>query len=319
MGREVTRSLVAGGAGFIGAHLCRALLRDGNEVLAVDNFYSGSRRAVGDLLDNNRFELLRHDVTFPLYVESDEIWNLACPASPVQYQRSPVQVTKASVVGSINLLGLAKRLRTPILLTSTSEIYGDPQEHPQKEDYWGHCNPIGRRSCYDEGKRCAETLFTDYRTHHGLDTRIVRLFNTYGPGMQPTDGRVVSSFVVAALQGEPLVIYGTGDQTRSFCYVDDMVDGLKKAMRTPFEGPINLGNPTEVSISELAEIVLKVTNSRSSISYGESLPDDPVRRCPDIGRAQEILAWAPSTDLDEGIECTAAWFEVHLGTVRRSL
>ncbi len=312
MGLQVSRSLVAGGAGFIGAHLCRSLLRDDHEVIAADNFYSGSRKAVAELVTDSGFELLRHDITFPLYVEVDQIWNLACPASPVQYQRSPIQVTKSSVIGSINLLGLAKRLKIPILLTSTSEIYGDPQEHPQVESYWGHCNPIGTRSCYDESKRCAETLFTDYRRQHGLDAKIVRLFNTYGPGMDPRDGRVVSSFVFAALRGAPLIVHGKGTQTRSFCYVDDIVSGLKKAMSTTFEGPINLGNPAELSIIELAELVVRVTNSRSEICFAEALPDDPVKRRPSIVRAKQILDWAPTIDLETGLQRTAMWLEKQL-------
>ncbi len=304
------RVLVTGGAGFIGSHLSERLLADGHEVLCVDNFYSTTKSNIEHLLDHPRFELLRHDVTFPLYVEVDQIYHLACPASPIHYQRDPVQTTKTSVHGSINMLGLAKRLRAPILLTSTSEVYGDPVVHPQTEDYWGNVNPIGPRSCYDEGKRCAETLFFDYRRQHDLSTKVVRLFNTFGPRMQPDDGRVVSNFIMQALAGEPLTVYGTGDQTRSFCYVDDTVEGLIAMMATPHEvtGPINLGNPHEITVRELAERVRELIDRDVGLQSMPLPTDDPLQRRPDISRARRVLGWEPSTSLDDGLARTVRWF-----------
>jgi len=304
------RILVTGGAGFIGSHLCRRLLAEGHDVLVVDNFYSSTRRNVVDLLDEPRFELMRHDVTFPLYVEVDQIFHLACPASPVFYQRDPVQTTKTCVHGSINMLGLAKRLGAPILLASTSEVYGDPASHPQPESYWGNVNPIGIRSCYDEGKRCAETLFFDYFRQHALPIKVARIFNTYGPSMLPNDGRVVSSFIVQALRGEPITVFGDGTQTRSFCYVDDMVDGLIRLMNSPREvtGPVNLGNPAEFSVRELADQVRALVGSDSPIDYRPLPSDDPVRRRPDISRAREILGWEPVTLLDDGLKRTVEYF-----------
>ncbi len=304
------RILVTGGSGFIGSHLCRRLLALGHDVLAVDNFYSSSRHNVVDLLQEPRFELMRHDVTFPLYVEIDKIYHLACPASPIYYQRDPVQTTKTCVHGSINMLGLAKRLGSGILLASTSEVYGDPAVHPQTEAYWGNVNPIGIRSCYDEGKRCAEALFFDYYRQHALPIKVARIFNTYGPNMLPNDGRVVSSFIVQALQGEPLTIFGDGSQTRSFCYVDDLVDGLIALMNTPGEvtGPINLGNPGEFTMLELAKKVLAAVGSDCPIEHRPLPADDPVRRQPDISRAIELLGWEPSVGLDEGLERTVEYF-----------
>jgi len=312
--------LVAGGAGFLGSHLCDALLRDGRDVICVDNFYTGTRKNVAHLRDSAAFELLRHDVTFPLYLECDAIYNLACPASPVHYQFDPVQTTKTSVHGSINLLGLARRVRVPILLASTSEVYGDPTVHPQQEDYWGNVNPIGPRSCYDEGKRCAETLFFDYRRQHSLEIKVARIFNTYGPRMHPADGRVVSSFVVQALRGEDLTIFGDGTQTRSFCYVDDLVDGLLRMMRSPrgFAGPVNLGNPHEVTMLELAETVLRLTDSRSQLVYKPLPEDDPHRRCPDVTRARETLGWEPRVGLEDGLRETIAYFRRSLDGVTSS-
>ena len=309
-GGRAQRILVTGGSGFIGSHLCRRLLTLGHDVLVVDNFYSSSRHNVVDLLDNPRFELIRHDVTFPLYVEVDQIYHLACPASPVYYQRDPVQTTKTCVHGSINLLGLAKRLGARILLASTSEVYGDPTVHPQVESYWGNVNPIGIRSCYDEGKRCAETLFFDYHRQHQLPIKVARIFNTYGPNMLANDGRVVSSFIVAALRGEPLTVFGDGSQTRSFCYIDDMVDGLIRLMNSPREvtGPVNLGNPGEFTMLELAKKVLVLTGSDGAIEHGPLPSDDPVRRKPDIGRARELLGWEPAVPLDEGLEKTVGYF-----------
>jgi UDP-glucuronate decarboxylase len=304
------RSLVTGGAGFIGSHLCQRLLEQGREVLAVDNFYSGQRRNVTAMLEDPSFELLRHDVTFPLYVEVDEIYHLACPASPIFYQRDPVQTTKTSVVGSINMLGLAKRTKARILLASTSEVYGDPDIHPQPEEYWGHVNPIGIRSCYDEGKRCAETLFFDYRRQHQLTTKVARIFNTYGPGMRPDDGRVVSNLILQALRGEPLTIYGDGEQTRSFCYVSDLVDGLMRLMGTPdaITGPINLGNPGEFTMNELATAILAITGSSSPLVH-EPLPaDDPKQRRPVIERARADLDWKPTVQLEEGLRLTIDYF-----------
>lgn len=305
------RILVTGGAGFIGSHLCRELLERGAEVLCVDNFFTGSRDHVETLLTHPRFELLRHDVTFPLYVEVDEIYNLACPASPVHYQFDPVQTTKTCVHGSINMLGLAKRTKAQILQASTSEVYGDPEEHPQTERYWGRVNPIGIRSCYDEGKRCAETLFMDYNRQHGTKVRIARIFNTYGPNMHPNDGRVVSNFILQALQHKPITIYGDGSQTRSFCYVDDLVRGLISFMHADdsFTGPVNLGNPEEQSILELAERIIKITGSRSEIIRKPLPQDDPVRRRPDITLAREKLNWEPHISITEGLSRTIAYFE----------
>ncbi len=312
--RRPFRVLVTGGAGFIGSHLCRRLLAQGHEVLAVDNFYSSARSNVLDLLGEPRFELIRHDVTFPLYVETDQIYHLACPASPVFYQRDPVQTTKTCVHGSINMLGLAKRLGARILLTSTSEVYGDPVVHPQSESYWGNVNPIGIRSCYDEGKRCAETLFFDYYRQHRLPIKVARIFNTYGPNMLPNDGRVVSSFIVQALAGEPLTVYGDGTQTRSFCYIDDMVDGLIALMNSAPEvtGPINLGNPAEFTMLELARKVLAITGGHSPIEYRPLPSDDPARRRPDISRAVEVLGWKPAVELDDGLRPTVEYFRRHL-------
>jgi UDP-glucuronate decarboxylase len=305
------RVLVTGGAGFIGSHLCDRLVETGADVLCVDNFYTGRKRNISHLLQHPSFELLRHDVTFPLYVEVDEIYNLACPASPVHYQHDPVQTTKTSVHGAINMLGLAKRLKARILQASTSEVYGDPALHPQNEGYWGNVNPIGRRSCYDEGKRCAETLFMDYRRQHGLTVKVARIFNTYGPRMHPEDGRVVSNFVVQALRGEPLTVYGRGEQTRSFCFVTDMIEALSAFMRTPasLAGPINLGNPEEHSILELAETILELTRSSSPIVFKELPFDDPARRRPDISLATAALRWRPSVALAEGMKQTIDYFD----------
>jgi len=304
------RILVTGGSGFIGSHLCQSLLALGHDVLAVDNFYSSTRHNVLGLLGDPRFELMRHDVTFPLYVEVDQIYHLACPASPVYYQRDPVQTTKTCVHGSINLLGLAKRVGARILLASTSEVYGDPAMHPQVESYWGHVNPIGLRSCYDEGKRCAETLFFDYCRQHAMPIKVARIFNTYGPRMLPDDGRVVSSFVVQALRGEPLTVFGDGSQTRSFCYVDDLVDGLIRLMNSPpgVTGPVNLGNPAEFTMLELAKKVLALAGSDGPIEHHPLPPDDPVRRRPDIGLARELLGWEPTVPLDEGLSRTVGYF-----------
>jgi len=305
-----SRSLVTGGAGFIGSHLCERLLGLGDDVLCVDNFYSGTRRNVEHLLSNSRFELQRHDVTFPLYVEVDAVYNLACPASPVHYQRDPVQTTKTSVHGAINMLGLAKRTGARILQASTSEVYGDPAVHPQVEEYWGNVNPIGIRSCYDEGKRCAETLFFDYWRQHALQIKVARIFNTYGPRMHPNDGRVVSNFIVQALRGDPITMYGDGSQTRSFCYVDDLVDALVLLMHSEPDiiGPINLGNPGEFSMLELAELVRELTGSTSRIEFAPLPGDDPRQRRPDITRAEEHLGWAPKVQLREGLEETVAYF-----------
>ena len=311
MRQDTQRVLVTGGAGFLGSHLCDALIKRGADVLCVDNFYSGRKDNVAHLLDHKHFELLRHDVTFPLYVEADRIFNLACPASPVHYQYDPVQTTKTSVHGAINMLGLAKRLRAPILQASTSEVYGDPEIHPQPENYEGRVNPIGIRSCYEEGKRCAETLFFDYRRQHNLEIKVVRIFNTYGPRMHPRDGRVVSNFVVQALTGKDITIYGDGSQTRSFCYVDDLIKALLCAMDTPasFTGPVNIGNPAEFTIRGLAEMVLRLTNSKSRIAY-EPLPqDDPKRRKPDIGFARTALGWEPEVELEDGLKETIAYFK----------
>jgi UDP-glucuronate decarboxylase len=306
-----TRVLITGGAGFLGSHLCERLLAEGAIVLCVDNFFTGARRNIEHLMSHPHFELIRHDVTFPLYIEADQIYNLACPASPIHYQRDPVQTTKTSVHGAINMLGLAKRLRAKILQASTSEVYGDPSVHPQSEDYWGHVNPIGPRSCYDEAKRCAETLFFDYRRQHRLPIKVARIFNTYGPRMHPNDGRVVSNFIVQALLGRDITVYGDGSQTRSFCYVDDLLDGLIRFMATPAEvtGPVNIGNPDEFSILELATMVIGLTGSRSRIVHRPLPQDDPKQRRPDISRAQELLNWTPSTALKEGLVSTISYFD----------
>ena len=308
------RVLVTGGAGFIGSHLCRRLLDLGHEVLAVDNLSSSSKRNIYDLLDEPRFEFMRHDVTFPLYVEVDQIFHLACPASPVHYQRDPVQTTKTCVVGSINMLGLAKRVGAPVLLSSTSEVYGDPAVHPQSEEYWGNVNPIGPRSCYDEGKRAAETLFFDYHRQHKLKIKVARIFNTYGPRMHPNDGRVVSTFIVQALSGTPLTLHGDGSQTRSFCYVDDTVEGLIRLMGSPDEvtGPVNIGNPDEFTMLELAKKVLAMTGSTSPVEYHPLPVDDPVRRRPDITRARELLGWEPTVPFHDGITRTVEFFRARL-------
>src|ERR1700704_1590552 len=305
------RVLVTGGAGFIGSHLCKRLLERGDEVLCVDNFYTGTRRNVQDLLANPLFELMRHDICFPLYVEVQEIFNLACPASPIHYQFDPVQTTKVSVHGAINMLGLAKRVKAKILQASTSEVYGDPTVHPQQEAYWGNVNPIGPRSCYDEGKRCAETLFFDYRRQHRLPIKVARIFNTYGPRMHPNDGRVVSNFIVQAFRNKDITIYGDGMQTRSFCYVDDLVEGLIGLMETGDEavGPVNLGNPEEFTIRQLAEIVVEITGSASKIVHRPLPTDDPKQRQPEISKAQELLGWRPTVPLREGLTKTAAYFE----------
>ena len=304
------RILVTGGAGFIGSFLCERLLAQGHDVICVDNMYTGSRRNILGLLSNPRFEFIRHDITFPLFLEVDEIYNLACPASPVHYQWDPVQTTKVSVHGAINMLGLAKRLKIRILQASTSEVYGDPIVHPQTEDYWGNVNPIGPRSCYDEGKRCAETLFFDYHRQHKLEIKVARIFNTYGPRMHPNDGRVVSNFVVQALKGEPITLFGDGSQTRSFCYVEDLVSGLIKLMGSPADvtGPINLGNPGEFSIRELAEKVVKTTGSKSTIEFRPLPTDDPKQRRPNISLAQSKLDWSPEIALQQGLERTIAYF-----------
>ncbi|MFT4634931.1 MAG: UDP-glucuronate decarboxylase [Arenicella sp.] len=303
--------LVTGGAGFLGSHLCEALLKNHNEVLCVDNYFTGNKNNVLHLLDNKRFELMRHDVTFPLYVEVDEIYNLACPASPVHYQHDPVQTTKTSVHGAINMLGLAKRVGAKVLQASTSEVYGDPSVHPQTESYWGNVNPIGIRSCYDEGKRCAETLFFDYHRQHSLQIKVMRIFNTYGPRMHPEDGRVVSNFIVQALKGLPITIYGSGEQSRSFCYVDDLVDGMIKLMATDasITGPMNIGNPNEFTIASLARHVIRLTNSKSELIF-EPLPDDdPRQRQPDISMASKVLDWEPTIELEAGLQKTIAYFE----------
>ena len=306
--------LVTGGAGFLGSHLCEVLVEEGEDVLCLDNFYTGSRANIQHLLGKPNFELLRHDVTFPLYIEVDEVYNLACPASPIHYQHDPVQTTKTSVHGAINMLGLAKRTGAKILQASTSEVYGDPEEHPQSEHYWGHVNPIGPRSCYDEGKRCAETLFFDYRRQHNLPIKVARIFNTYGPRMHPDDGRVVSNFIVQALKGESITIYGDGSQTRSFCYVDDLVTGLIRLMRTEDDctGPVNLGNPDEFQIRQLAERVLALVGSRSNIIYKELPQDDPQQRRPDITLAKARLNWQPSIAMDDGLFRTVEYFRALL-------
>ena len=304
------RILVTGGAGFLGSHLIERLLADGADVICVDNFFTGARRNIEHLLDHRQFELIRHDVTFPLYIEVDEIYNLACPASPIHYQYDPVQTTKTSVHGAINMLGLAKRVRAKILQASTSEVYGDPDVHPQSEDYWGRVNPVGPRSCYDEGKRCAETLFFDYWRQHRLRIKVARIFNTYGPRMHPNDGRVVSNFIIQALLGRDITVYGDGLQTRSFCYVDDLTDGLVRLMKTPDDviGPINIGNPREFSILELASMVIDMTGSRARIVHRSRPEDDPRQRRPDISRAQDQLGWKPVTPVEDGLKRTIAYF-----------
>jgi UDP-glucuronate decarboxylase len=308
------RVLITGGAGFLGSHLCERLLETGHDVLCVDNFFTGTKDNIAHLVGDPHFELLRHDITFPLYVEIDEIYNLACPAAPVHYQFDPVQTTKTSVHGAINMLGLAKRMRAKILQASTSEIYGDPQVHPQPEEYWGHVNPVGLRSCYDEGKRCAETLFFDYRRQHGVSIKVARIFNTYGPRMHPNDGRVVSNFVMQALKNEPITIYGQGKQTRSFCYVDDLVDGLIRFMSTPDDctGPMNLGNPHEFTILQLANRVISLTGSKSMLIYKPLPSDDPIQRQPNIAFAKKILGWEPKTQLDAGLKKTIQYFSALL-------
>lgn len=302
--------LVTGGAGFLGSHLCEALLKDGNDVLCVDNLFTGTKTNIEPLLKNPNFEFMRHDVTLPLYVEVDQIFNLACPASPIHYQHDPVQTTKTSVHGAINMLGLAKRTKARFFQASTSEVYGDPEEHPQPESYWGRVNPIGTRACYDEGKRCAETLCFDYYRQHQMEIKVVRIFNTYGPRMHPQDGRVVSNFIVQALRNDPITIYGDGSQTRSFCYVDDLIDGFLKMMNSPanFVGPVNLGNPGEFTMIELAEMILKLTNSKSKLSFIPLPSDDPRQRQPNISLAQEALKWSPRVELEDGLKKTINYF-----------
>ncbi len=309
------RVLVTGGAGFLGSHLCDRLLDEGHDVLCVDNFFTGTKRNIEHLIGNPAFELLRHDVTFPLFVEVDEIYNLACPASPVHYQHDPVQTTKTSVHGAINMLGLAKRLRAKMLHASPSEVYSDPAVHPQTEDYWGHVNPIGPRSCYDEGKRCAETLFFDYHRQLGLQIKVARIFNTYGPRMHPADGRVVSNFIVQALQGQPITLYGDGTQTRSFCYVDDLIDGLMRLMNSDdsVTGPINIGNPSEFSMKQLAELVLEKVGGKSEMTFADLPADDPHQRQPDITRARSLLGWEPKVPLSEGLDHTISYFRSTTG------
>jgi UDP-glucuronate decarboxylase len=308
------RIVVTGGSGFLGSHLCERLLAEGAEVICLDNFFTGARRNIEHLIGEKHFELIRHDVTFPIYLEVDQIYNLACPASPIHYQHDPVQTTKTSVHGAINMLGLAKRVKAKILQASTSEVYGDPNVHPQTEDYWGHVNPVGLRSCYDEGKRCAETLFFDYWRQHALRIKVARIFNTYGPRMHPHDGRVVSNFIIQALLGRDITIYGDGSQTRSFCYVDDLIDGLIRLMGSADEviGPINIGNPVEFSMLQLANVVRELTGSRSRIVHRPLPEDDPRQRQPDISKAQEILGWKPATPLKEGLTKTTAYFEALL-------
>jgi UDP-glucuronate decarboxylase len=314
------RVLVTGGAGFLGSHLCARLLKQECEVLCVDNFFTGMRRNIESLLGDPAFEMMRHDVTFPLYVEVDEIYNLACPASPIHYQRDPIQTTKTSVLGAINMLGLAKRLHARIMQASTSEVYGDPNVHPQTEDYCGIVNMAGPRACYDEGKRCTETLFYDYRRQHRLDIRVARIFNTYGPNMHPQDGRVVSTFIVQALKGEPITVFGAGTQTRSFCYVDDLIDGLTRLMNASLEieGPINLGNPIEMTMSELAGLIISLTGSRSRLEYRSLPQDDPRQRRPDISRARQLLHWAPQVSVEEGLSRTIAYFDNLLANPREA-
>jgi UDP-glucuronate decarboxylase len=309
------RILITGGAGFLGSHLCERLIADGQDVLCIDNYFTGRRDNIAGLLQNPDFEAMRHDVTHPLFVEVDEIYNLACPASPIHYQHDPVQTTKTSVIGAINMLGLAKRLKAKILQASTSEVYGDPIVHPQQESYRGNVNPIGPRACYDEGKRCAETLFFDYYRQHNLRIRVVRIFNTYGPRMHPNDGRVVSNFIVQALKNEPITLYGDGSQTRAFCYVDDLIEGFVRMMAAPDDitGPMNLGNPVETSVAELAKLIVELTGSRSSITYMPLPVDDPVQRCPDISQASALLDWKPRTELRDGLQRTIDYFDRLLG------
>jgi UDP-glucuronate decarboxylase len=308
--------LVTGGAGFIGSHLCEKLIEQGHEVVCCDNYFTGQKDHVRSLLDSPNFELLRHDITFPLYIEVDEIYNLACPASPIHYQFDPVQTTKTSVHGAINMLGLAKRVKARIFQASTSEVYGDPEVHPQREDYWGKVNPIGPRACYDEGKRCAETLFFDYHRQHNLEIKVARIFNTYGPRMHPNDGRVVSNFIMQALTNKPITIYGNGEQTRSFCYIDDLVDGFLRLMDSPsnFLGPVNLGNPSERTILDLAEKIIDITGSTSEIIFKPLPENDPRRRKPDITLAQDKLGWQPNVDIDLGLKKTAEYFDTLLST-----
>jgi UDP-glucuronate decarboxylase len=315
-----TKVLVTGGAGFLGSHLCDRLIAMGHEVLCVDNYFTGTRNNIGHLLEHPRFELMRHDVTFPLYVEVDEIYNLACPASPIHYQHDPVQTTKTSVHGAINMLGLAKRLKARIFQASTSEVYGDPELHPQPESYWGHVNPIGLRSCYDEGKRCAETLFFDYHRQHKLRIKVARIFNTYGPRMHPNDGRVVSNFIVQALKGEPITLYGSGLQTRSFCFVGDLIEAFVRLMNTPdsVTGPVNLGNATEFTIAELARLVIELTGSKSRLVYSALPADDPRQRKPDTAVAESVLGWRATTPLEEGLKLTIGYFESLLSRPTRA-
>lgn len=309
-----SKTLVTGGAGFLGSHLCERLLAEGHEVICLDNFFTGTKNNIAHLMENPRFEVMRHDVTFPLYVEVDQIYNLACPASPIHYQYDPVQTTKTSVHGAINMLGLAKRTKAQIFQASTSEVYGDPNVHPQPEGYWGNVNPIGLRSCYDEGKRCAETLFFDYHRQHGLEIKVARIFNTYGPRMHPNDGRVVSNFIIQALKGEPITIYGNGSQTRSFCYVDDLIEGFLRLMKTPSDltGPVNLGNPGEFTMIELAEMIKDITGSRSALMSKPLPNDDPKQRQPDISLARKVLNWDPKVELHEGLSKTIKYFENYL-------
>ncbi|MBN8875627.1 MAG: SDR family oxidoreductase [Rhodospirillales bacterium] len=304
------RVLVTGGAGFLGSHLCERLLREGDDVLCVDNYFTGRKDNIAHLMGNPHFEAMRHDITFPLYVEVDEIYNLACPASPVHYQFDPVQTTKTSVIGAINVLGLAKRVNAKVLQASTSEVYGDPTVHPQTEDYRGNVNPLGPRACYDEGKRCAETLFFDYRRQHGVKIKVARIFNTYGPRMHPNDGRVVSNFIVQALRGQDITVYGDGSQTRAFCYVDDLIDGLVRLMASPpeFTGPVNIGNPHEIPVRELAERVVRLTGSKAKLVDKPLPQDDPLQRCPDITLAREVLGWEPTVALEDGLERTTEYF-----------
>jgi UDP-glucuronate decarboxylase len=311
---KIKRILVTGGAGFLGSHLCEKLLQEGHEVLCVDNYFTGTRNNISHFVSNSNFEAIRHDITFPLYVEGDEIYNLACPASPIHYQFDPVQTTKTSVHGAINMLGLAKRLKAKIFQASTSEIYGDPHVHPQSEQYWGHVNCIGLRSCYDEGKRCAETLFFDYHRQHKLRIKVARIFNTYGPRMHPNDGRVVSNFIVQSLKNEPITIYGNGSQTRSFCYVDDMIEAFIRFMNTQddFVGPVNLGNPNEATILELAKKIIELTGSNSQLEYKPLPSDDPKQRCPDITLAQKKLGWQPKVSFEDGLKKTISYFELLL-------
>ena len=306
--------LVTGGAGFIGSHLCKKLVETGNDVLSIDNYFTGTKRNISNLFKSHYFEALRHDICFPLYVEVDQIYNLACPASPIHYQHDPVQTTKTTVHGAINMLGLAKRINARILQASTSEIYGDPSMHPQTEEYWGNVNPIGPRSCYDEGKRCAETLFFDYYRQHKLDIKVVRIFNTYGPNMHPNDGRVVSNFIMQALTNQDITVYGNGEQTRSFCYIDDLIEGMLKMMGSGKEniGPINLGNPVEFKIIELAKLIIQLTNSKSKIINKDLPTDDPVRRKPDISHAKKILDWEPKTEVTDGLKETIDYFKLQL-------